>query len=161
MTLLELDNTLPNGFHDSELRGLSIDYARRIVRLDMSLKVGDPNGSRQQRDDIRDAQVELSAAVFFVIDPPGSAAGYNFDSPGEVWIGDGYKTRSIPEFTKTIDKQLPDAAPAEAFLHSFFVHDWSSYIHIAARDCTMKWVGVARHYGGRRQVFYPGETIDL
>ena len=160
MTLAELDKTLPSGFHDYALNGLSIDYEKLTARLDMSLKVGDPDGPREQRDDVRDAQIEISGLVFFVIDPPSSATGYDFSSLGELWIADGYETRSIPEFTKAIDNNLLDAVPADAYVHSFFVHDWNSYIHVAARECAMKWVGISRHYKGTRQVYYPGETIE-
>jgi hypothetical protein len=158
MTLAELENMLPSGFHDSALKGLAVDYERRTARLDMSISVGDPDGPHEQRDDYRGAQIELSGLVFFVMDPPD--AGYDFKSPGEVWIKDGYETRSIPEFTKAIDKKLLDAIPQEAFLHSFFVNDWNSYIHVAATDCSVKWVGAAEHYRGRRQHYYPGEIID-
>jgi hypothetical protein len=160
MTLAELEDSLPNGFHDSALKGLSIDYMRRTIRLDMSLKVGDSDGPREQRDDVRDAEIEVSGVVFFVIDPPSPAAGYDFKSPGELWVVDGYETRSIPAFTKKIDKELLDAVPPEAFIHSFFVSDWNSYVHLAARDCSMKWAGTAERYSGRRQAYYPGETID-
>jgi hypothetical protein len=161
MTWTELDITLPNGFHDSALKSLAIDYEQRTVRLDVSLKVGDPSGSREQRDDIRDAQIEISGVVFFVIDPPSSDAGYDFDSPEDLWIADGYETRSIPEFTETIDKNLLKAVPEDAFVQSFFVKNWNAYIHVAARDCSMTWVGIARHYRGPRQKFYPGEMVDL
>jgi hypothetical protein len=161
MTLAELDSTLPSGFHDCALKGFSIDYEHRSARIDMSLKVGEHDGPREQRDDIRDAQIEISGIVFFVIDPPSSARGYDLTSPGELWIADSYETRSIPEFTKAIDNNLLNVVPADAFVQSFFVQDWNSYIHIAARDCAMKWVGVRRHYKGPRQFYYPGETIGL
>jgi hypothetical protein len=161
MTLEQLANTLPNGFHDSALKTFTIDYERRTVRLNMSLKVGDPDGPCEQRDDVREARIEISGVVFFAIDPPSSAAGCNFESPGELWIVDSYETRSIPEFTKTIENKLLDAVPADAFVQSFFVSEWNSYIHIAARNCSMEWDGAARHYEGPRQSFYPGETIDL
>jgi len=161
MTLGELAKTLPNGLHDSALKSLSIDYEHRTLCLDVSIKVGDSDGPREQRDDVRDAEIQMSGVVFFVIDPPSSDAGYDFKSPGELWIVDDYETRSIPRFTKTIDKKLLDAVPAEAFVQSFFVSEWNSYLHVAARDCAMKWVGVARHYAGVRQAFHPGETVDL
>ena len=121
----------------------------------------DSEGPREQRDDVRDAQINIFGVVFFVIDPPSSAAEYDFKSPGELWILDSYETRSIPEFTKTIDKKLLDAVPADAFVQSFFMSEWNSYLHVAAAGCAMKWVGVARHYAGVRQAFYPSETVDL
>jgi hypothetical protein len=160
MTLEELAHTLPSGFHDSALKGLSIDYERRTLRLDVSLKVGDPDGPREQRDDIRDAEVEISGVVFFVIDPPCPDPAYDFVSSGELWIGDGYGTRSIPKFTEAIDQKLLNAVPEGAFVQSFFVHDWNSFVHVAARECAMKWIGAARPYKGPRQVYYPGEAID-
>lgn len=159
MTLAELENSLPSGFHDSVLKALAVDYEQRTIRLDVSLSVGDADGPREQRDDYRNAQIAISGLVFFIIDPP--ATDHDFNSPGEIWIVDGYETHSIPEFTKTIEKKLLGAVPTGAFVHSFFVNDWNSYIHIAATDCTIKWIGVAGPYRGRRQRFYPGETIDL
>jgi hypothetical protein len=159
MTLEELANSLPNGLHDSALRSLSIDYERRTLRLDVSIVVGDSDGPREQRDDIRDAQIDICGVIFFVVDPP--SPDRDFKSPGELWIVDIYETRSIPEFTKAIDKGLLDSVPADAFVQSLFVNEWNSYLHVAANDCAMKWTGVARHYRGPRQVFYPGETIDL
>jgi hypothetical protein len=161
MTLEELAHTLPSGFHDSALKGLSVDYERRTLRLDVSLKVGAPDGPREQRDNIRDAEVEISGFVFFVIDPPCPDPAYDFISAGEVWIGDGYETRSIPKFTGAIDEKLLNAVPEGAFVESFFVHDWNSFVHVAARDCAVKWVGLARPCKGPRQAFYPGEKIDL
>lgn len=160
MTLDELADSLPNGFHDSALRNLSIDYERRIVHLDVSLKV-DADGPPERRNDIRDAHIEINGLLFFIIDPPSRAKGYDFKSPGELWIVDGYETRSIPEFTKSISRDLMESLPAETWVQSFFVSEWNSYIHVAGRNCEMKWVGDARPYRGRRQAFYPGETVEL
>jgi hypothetical protein len=161
MTLEELANTLPNGLHDSALKSLSIDYERRTLRLEVSVKVGDSDGPRENRDDIRNAQIDISGVVFFVIDPPCSDVNHDFKSPGELWIADAYETRSIPEFTKTLDQKLLDTVPSDTFVQSFFVSEWNSYLHVAAKDCAMKWVGATHHYNGVRQTFYPGETIDL
>jgi hypothetical protein len=160
MTLEHLANTLPNGLQDSARKSLSIEYETRILRRNVSTKVGDSDGPREQRDDVRDPQIDISGVVFFVVEPPSSAAGYDFKSPGELWVVDRCETR-LPEFTKTIDRLLLDAVPPNAFVQSCFVSDWNSYLHVAARDCAMKWVGVARRYEGVRQAFYPGKTIDL
>jgi hypothetical protein len=161
MTLEQLANTLPNGLHDSALKGLSIDYEGRTLRLDVSIKIGNSDGAREQRDDIRDARIDISGVVFFVIDPPSSAADYDFESSGELWVADSYETRSIPQFTNTIDQKLLAAVPADAFVQSFFIRQWNSYLHVAARDCSMKWSGTSRHYTGPRQTFFPGEVVDL
>jgi hypothetical protein len=136
-----------------------IGYERGTLRLDVSVVVGNAHGPREQRDDVRDAHIAISGVVF-VIDPPSSAAGYAFKSPGELWIADGYETRSIPECTETIGKKLLHSVPGEAFVQSFFIRDWNSYVHVSATDRAMKWVGAARHYEGPRQVVRPGEMVD-
>jgi hypothetical protein len=44
------------------------------------------------------------------------------------------------------DSQFPplghirDAIPASAFCCRFYVHDWNSFIHVAAEDCQLAWV---------------------
>jgi hypothetical protein len=126
--------------------------------MTLSLKVGAFDGPREHRDDCRDAQVEITGMVFWIVDPPDR--NEDFASSGEVWIGDGVETPSIPQFTKHI-ADLLNAVPKDVFVHSLFVHDWNSYIHLAARDCSIKWLGDAHAYRGRRRTFHPGETIDF
>lgn len=135
-----------------------MNYDRRTVLMRLSLKVGDPDGTRERRDDCRDGELRMSGMIFFIVDAPDQNS--DFRTPGEVWIADGYETKSIPKFTKHLNGLL-DTLPDGAFAHSFFVQDWNSYIHIAAKDCSIEWVGDVHSYRGRRQVFYPGETIDL
>jgi hypothetical protein len=157
VTLVEIEDQLPNGFHDSALKGLAVDYERRTVRFHLAISVGDADGPREHRDDCRDAQLELSGMIFLVVDPPDGST--DFGSSGELWIMDGYETRSIPEYAKSIDSKLLDTVGKDAFAHSFFVNDWNSYIHVAARDCAIRWTGDPYPYRGPRQHFYPGEIV--
>ena len=157
MTLSELDSSLPSGFHDSALKSFAVDYEQRKVCMKLSLRVGNPDGPRDHRDDCREAKLEISGAIFFILDAPDK--DNDFGSAGEVWIADGFETRSIPKFTNHLEGLL-DALPDGAFAHSFYVQDWNSYIHIAARDCSIEWLGDVKSYRGRRQTFYPGETLD-
>jgi hypothetical protein len=158
MTLAELDNSLPCGFHDAGLKSVTIDYEQRTVSLKFSLKVGNPEGPCKHRDDCRDAQVEITGMIFWIVDPPDRRE--EFGSAGEVWIGDSCETRSIPQFTRHLSG-ITGAVPSDAFVHSFFANDWNSYIHVAARGCSMRWLGDAYAYQGRRQAFHPGETVDI
>jgi hypothetical protein len=72
MTLQEVENTVLNGFHDSRLKRIVIDYERAGVRLDISLSVGDPAGGPEQHDLYRDASISISGLVFLSIQPPAS-----------------------------------------------------------------------------------------
>jgi hypothetical protein len=158
MTFAELDNSLSNGFHDAALKSVTVDYERRTVSMKLSLKVGNPDGPREKRDDCRDAQVEINGMILWIVDPPDP--NEEFKAAGELWIADSYETGSIPQFTKHLSGVLT-AVPADAFVHSFLVNDWNSYIHVAGRDCSIGWLNEPYEYRGRRQAFHPGETIDI
>jgi hypothetical protein len=154
VTLVELENSLPNGFHDSALASFEVDYARRFLRARFSLKVGVPDDSPETRNDGR---VEITGLVFLVIDPPDKRS--DFTAADEVWIADGYETASIPQFTGHLNELLK-ALPQGAFAHSFFVSDWNSYMHVAGSGCSIKWIGDRYAVSGRRKSYLPGETID-
>jgi hypothetical protein len=157
MTLNELADTLPSGFHDCELKRLEVDYVARTIRLGMSILVGDPDAKPEQRDNVRDATVDISGLLFLIIDPPDHAPV----SGEEIWIVDGYETKEILGYSKGIDPRLLESLPGNAFSYSFFVNDWNSYIHIAAKNCSLIWNGPERGYRGKRQHFSPGQTIDI
>ncbi len=157
MTLTELLSSLPSGFHDAALKSLTVDCEHRRALMTLSLKVGDPDGPREQRDDCRDAQVEIAGMIFWIMDPPDPTRDFN--AGGEVWIADGYETTSIPQFTQHLNDLLK-AMPEGAFAHSFFANDWNSYIHVAGVNCSVKWIGEPYSVSGRRKAYLPGETID-
>ena len=97
VSLVELENSLPNGFHDSALTSFEVDYGRRILRARLSLKMGVPDDSRETRNDGRDAIVEITGLIFLVVDPADNPR--DFSAGDEVWIADSYETipfRSSP-----------------------------------------------------------------
>jgi hypothetical protein len=52
-----------------------------------------------------------------------------------------------------------NSLPAYAFVRSFFVKDWNSFIHIAAKEAALNFNDGAVTYPGRREYFSPGETM--
>ena len=44
----ELENTLPNGLHDAEVRRITVDYERRKVTLEVAVWVGDEPPERRE-----------------------------------------------------------------------------------------------------------------
>jgi hypothetical protein len=53
MTLLEIEQSLPNGLHDSEVHKITIDYERRKVTVDLAVWVGDMNDPPERRGPTR------------------------------------------------------------------------------------------------------------
>ena len=69
MTFDDLAISLPNGFHDAELKSIMIDYTRREARLILDIWVAD-DVSMEEREAYRPAEVTLSGLLFWVSEPP-------------------------------------------------------------------------------------------
>ena len=67
MTLAELADSLPNGFHDSAIKRVTVDYEKKTARLAMSLSVGLHDDPNEKRDNCRDGLVELFCLQFIMI----------------------------------------------------------------------------------------------
>ena len=92
MTFDQLDNELPNGFHDAELHALTIDYLNRSAVLRMAFDFGNPDGLK--REDYRIAELRISGLVFCVIDPPDPKYPYVPDGAALNVSGDPEKRKN-------------------------------------------------------------------
>jgi len=156
MTLEELENTLPNGLHDSEVKRISVDYGRRNLVLDLSVWVGDMGDAPERREAYRKARVEISGLLFLVMEPPDP--NYPF-ATGDLRI-DGCDLR------KNLDSKLLDSLPTDAFFRSLWVNEWNAFIHVAATGAQISWTDEAVIHRGRgdqghpRKHWAPGEVIE-
>lgn len=135
MQLEQLANSLPNGFHDAELEGVSIDYVSREATLRMQLLVGDPDAqSEAAREAYRGAELQLSGLLYLVIEAPDSK--YKYAERRALRIDAGRADeKSAPK------PPIPLAdLPAGVSAYWFFVDDWNSLIHVAAMDARLRWI---------------------
>lgn len=120
MTLEEIEQTLPNGFHDSSINGVHVDYAQRTAEMDMEICVSGPESAAEE---YRPVRLLISGLLYFVIEPPD----YPYSSHTEPALVDG-GSQELPQSVS----RLPKPLPAGAFTYWFFVNDWNSFIHVAA-----------------------------
>src|SRR5512146_2235728 len=144
MTLQEFEDRLASGFHDGEIHSIHIDYRSNSVTLDCSVWVWKDSGETEEV--LRRARVKLTGVSFCVIEPPDvhylwteeSLQVANFN-PREVL--DRKRGQEWPKNVPLgVSTDLLDALPAGAFALSFFVNDWNSFIHLAAKDISLDWV---------------------
>lgn len=133
MTFDELDNELPNGFHDAELHSLKIDYVSGAAVLRMALDFGDLHGPK--REDRRMGELRLSGLYFCVIDPPDPSYRYMPDGTPMNVSGDTAEPATFPALT-----ELSRTLPPGVSCYRFFVHEWNSFINIAANDVRISWL---------------------
>jgi hypothetical protein len=133
MTFEELDNGLPNGFHDAKLSGLRIDYVGGSAVLVLALDFGSPDGSKQQ--DYRMGELRVSGLYFCSIDPPDPRYRYVPRGIALDVSGDPAKPDTFPAL-EALSRTLPPGVSC----YRFFVHDWNSFINIAAKDVEIAWI---------------------
>lgn len=126
MTFEELDQRFPNGLDDAEITGMSLDYQNRTAKLHLNVRGNPPDSPNH--DEYRRAWLLLNGFYYLVIEPPDA---------DHLW----YPQRSIqvngyPEDVSQFPLfgDLKSKQPGDAFCCRFYVHDWNSFIHIAARD---------------------------
>jgi len=132
MTFQDLENSLPNGFHDAKLKGVSIDYAERLLTMQMEILVGTPEA--EDREEYRSATLTVTGLYFCVIDPPD--VKYPFitkHSPIGISGDDGWPG-TLSDLAAILAQTNPDFT-----YHRFFSDDWNSFIYVAADDVRLSW----------------------
>ena len=133
MTIEEIEQTLPNGFHDASLEKLNVDYDKREAKLEILVDVGDPESPREElKETNRKGILTLSGLLFCVIEPPDSR--YPYQKAKGLWLSGTGLVESAKLSTK-----LPEPLPKGVFANYFFVRDWNSFIIVAAADARFDW----------------------
>jgi len=131
MTFEELDQRFPNGFVDARITGLSLDYQNRTAKVFLNLRGNPPESPN--RDEYRRATLLLNGFYYFVIEAPD--ADHLWYPQRTIQVnGHAEDDSQFPIFGLVKSKQ-----PGDAFCCRFYVHDWNSFIHIAAKDAQLSW----------------------
>jgi hypothetical protein len=133
MTLQEIENSLPNGLHDAQIRRVDIDYEKRIVQFSLVLWTGDLSSEEESaREAYQEGELTIKDFIYCVIEPPDPT--YPYAGASTITIGAGSATEE-PIKTKTT---LPQELPEGAFAYWFFVNEWNSFLHIAGMDASIQ-----------------------
>lgn len=134
MTLEDLADTLPNGFHDAHISSVSIDYVKRDARLIIDLWVGVPSEDQELREAYRQGELKLAGLLYWVIEPPD--ANYPYGESRQLWVdGGALESASFKPSVK-----LPEPLPDGAFASWFFVQHWNSFMYVSAMDASLEWM---------------------
>ena len=131
MNIDELEADLPHGFHDSLLRTFSSDMAEGRAEFVLDVWVGDLRSAvTAERERYRPARLELIGLGYLVVDDR-DPQDMSFDlAPVQV---DVCAADDDPERARQV--------PAGGFAGRFFVTEWNGFIHFAARDARLTWLG--------------------
>ena len=121
MTIEYISQLLPNGFHDSTIFSVRLNYEQRTAEIDMEIWVAGPADT--DPEEYRRCTLLIFDLIYFVIEPPGPP-NVSHEAPALV---DGGSTE-LEHLAYTLPKPLPDGA----FTYWFFVSNWNAFIHVAA-----------------------------
>ncbi len=154
MTFEQLSESLPNGLHDAEWRGISIDYAQQTLTMDLVIWVGSMDDPPETREAYREGRITVSGLLFCIMEPPEPTSNYRREllTGADCPTIDDVPTRKYSatelsaEWAARVNSvasstELLKTLPQSAFVHTLFVFDWNSCVHIAATDAELKWMG--------------------
>jgi hypothetical protein len=68
MTLAQIDQALPNGFHDAEIEQLNWNFLQGSIVFEMDFWIASPDD--QDRERRRRGRIELQSVTFLAMEPP-------------------------------------------------------------------------------------------
>ncbi|HEX4311118.1 MAG TPA: hypothetical protein VHZ25_13880 [Acidobacteriaceae bacterium] len=132
MTLDEFDQTYPNGLVDAEVTKLTIDYQTRAAKFAMNLRGNLPDEPNSQ--EYRQGILALRDFYYVSIEPPDS--DHLFYPRQQKIVVSGHP-EDPSQFT--LFESVKPVLPASAFCCRLYVHDWNSFIHVAAEQGQFAW----------------------
>jgi hypothetical protein len=128
MTFEQLENTLPNGFHDAQLFGIRLDYVAASLTLEMNILISTIGGNVYSP-----AIVEVKGLCVCTIEPPDPR--YHFLPDGTPLNVSGNMPKKLGEELLKLSSQFP----ARISWYRFFVEEWNSFINIASDEVSLSW----------------------
>ncbi len=137
MTLDELAHSLPNGFHDSRIRSVSVDYVRHVATIEWTIDLTTP--AEPHKEPARaDVTVILRGLKYLVIEAPKPDSPFrDYRALDSVDIYDSADRDGAGK--SLVSTELLDALPHHRFANSIYIHDWVSFIHVAADEAELIW----------------------
>jgi len=129
MFLQDIENELPNGFHDSVLLGIQIDFLQKKALLRMNIWVGDSiSEDESRREEYLLVDIQLKEVSYFIIEPPKRIS----NEPEKELLVDGGS--SYEKLNTSCPYHCLESTGQDGGAYWFYVHQWNSFIHLAARD---------------------------
>ena len=131
MTLEQLEEELPNGLHDAQIRAITRNFENGTLTLGVRILIGLIDDPPPKRTEYRNGTITFTEVALFVIESPDASSP--FLAPGRVSFS--VSRSEVDLFPADIMKKLPQGVS----MYSFFILDWYSNVHVAASDMRFGW----------------------
>ena len=137
MTFEDIENSLPNGFHDSKILYFSLDAKTRTLTMRFSLWVGSMDDLNPEV--YREIALTAQGISIFFVEPPDPTYPFSLDGQGLAAQGDFVdvkRSRFVSEQAGNVLKKLP----SRASIYRFFLENWNSFLYVAAEEVSFSWI---------------------
>jgi hypothetical protein len=132
MTFEELEEKLPNGFHDSKVRWMKPDFINSSLTVGMELLVGLPDAPNSE--EYRVGTLKVEPFYLFFIEPPDPTYSFRPDGSPLNIDGDPAKPGQNPD----VDRLLV-VLPQDVTSYRFFLIEWNAFVYVAGRSVSFLW----------------------
>ena len=132
MTFEELEQKLPNGFHDAAIREITFDFIGRSVVVAMDLLTGVPDDPHPEL--YRPGKLRVAPVYLFFIEPPDPNYAFVPNGSHLKVDGDSVKVGQNAE----VDRLLP-MIPQNATRYRFFLEKWNAFLYLAGGGVELSW----------------------
>ena len=142
MTWEEVEELLPNGFHDARLNAIAIDYRSRKAMFELELWAVEewPEKTPAVVPELyRRGRLTFSNLLACAIDVPNGE--YQEPDSCALWINLAPTQAKLPEHSSWPQEALPEGAFVRSF---YFLNDAASFVHVAAQDVHFEWLSETR-----------------
>jgi len=140
MDIEEIGRTLPNGFHDAEIRSMTIDYSKPEATFVLYIPTGTPETGTWEP--FRLGALKLEGLLYCVIEPPGYTMKQD-SPPVEDFVPEAdypWLTADSSDFGQLKSyPALPEPLPVGGFRHWFYDCNHNSFIYVAATNANFEW----------------------
>lgn len=126
MTIDDISQTLPNGFHDAQLLGVRIDFEHEMASIDLAVDVSNPDTISHVRS--RRGHLNLTGLVYFVVEPPDET--YSYDQQ--------LISSDSSNFSELVTLPELPTVPNGSFAHWFY-SSANNFLYVAAANAEFEW----------------------
>jgi len=128
----DIEAGLPNGLHDALLRTFSSDPVQRRAEFILDVWLGDLHSAApSERERYRAARLELIGLAYLILD----------DAQLRSRVIDALPVQ-VDACAADDDLERARQVPQGGFAGRFFVTEWNAFIHFAALEARLTWLGV-------------------
>ncbi len=131
MSLKSIIDSLPNGFHDSYLNEMKLDFSNKSLILSLDVWMDDGVNSENRFDENYRKGILILKGLKYIRFDNQCFSSFNFGELNSAWVEVGYDYSNISK---------PNDIIATDNSGWIFFNDLSAFVHVHCSDSSFTWI---------------------